>query len=208
MDSGVTENAERSSENIKPLIKEYFYDSIPFLIYSIAFLIIGFFILFAEWDYDPWIELDRAIRDSIRKIVFLLSLVLFVGVYTSRIRSKNAISESKNFAQSVTGLFDFYEGDFISYNDWGGPEVFTEREDGQIIKRMNSTYDVETSKEKYRIAIQNVVDDTTNSDNVGIRSFYIIKAENDTDLQFAYRGDGEYTPGIHFNIKNSIPKNE
>ena len=85
LDSGVTENAERSSENIKPLIKEYFYDSIPFLIYSIAFLIIGFFILFAEWDYDPWIELDRAIRDSIRKIVFLLSLVLFVGVYTSRI---------------------------------------------------------------------------------------------------------------------------
>ena len=122
--------------------------------------------------------------------------------------SKNAISESKNFAQSVTDLFDFYEGDFISYNDWGGPEVFTEREDGQIIKQMNSTYDVETSKEKYRIAIQNVVDDTTNSDNVGIRSFYIIKAENDTDLQFAYRGDGEYTPGIHLNIKNSIPKDE
>ena len=122
--------------------------------------------------------------------------------------SKNAISESKNFAQSVTDLFDFYEGDFISYNDWGGPEVFTEREDGQIIKQMNSTYDVETSKEKYRIAIQNVVDDTTNSDNVGIRSFYIINAENDTDLQFAYRGDGEYTPGINFNIKNSIPKDE
>ena len=41
--------------------------------------------------------------------------------------------------------------------------------------------------------------------NIGIWSFYIIKLQDDTDPQFAYRGDDKFTPGINFNKKNVIP---
>ena len=47
--------------------------------------------------------------------------------------------------------------------------------------------------------------DTADADNVGIRSLYIIRLADDTDPQFAYRGDEKYTPGININKKSRIP---
>lgn len=122
--------------------------------------------------------------------------------------SKKAIAEVENFDQSIIELFDFFQGDFISYNDWsavGVEEGMNDDGTGRHWKCMDSTYDVETSKQKYRFAIQDFTIDTADPDNVGIYSLYIIKMEDDTDQNFAYRGDGKYTPGINFNKKNLIP---
>ena len=125
--------------------------------------------------------------------------------------SIKAISEAKDFDQSIIDLFDYFLGDFISYNDWGGPGVHEGiNDDGtsRNWKSIDSSYDVKTSKQIYRFAIQEYTQDTANSDNVGIQSLYIIKMEDDTDPQFGYRGDNKNTPGISINIKNALPEDD
>ena len=122
--------------------------------------------------------------------------------------SKSAIADAKNFDDGMKSLFDYYEGDFVSYNNWGGPGVEETREDGYRLKEFYSTYDVKTSERTYRFAMQDVTIDIANPNNVGIRSLYVIKMEDDTDPLFAYRGDGQYTPGINMNIKNYIPPDD
>ena len=125
--------------------------------------------------------------------------------------SKKAVAESKDIDQSIVELFDFFQGEFVSYNDWSGPMAeggINDDGTGRNWKELYSSYDVDTSKQKYRFAIQDVVQDTADEDNVGIHSLYIIKMEDDTDPQFGYRGDGKDTPGINFNIKNVLPKED
>ena len=119
--------------------------------------------------------------------------------------SKNSIKNSENFEVSIDYLFDYFQGEVISYNDWAGPVVETSKENDHIKKIMDSTYDVETNGQQYRFAIQNHTVDTANPDNVGIWSLYIIKLNDDTDPQYAYRGDDKNTPGINIGIKNIIP---
>jgi len=115
--------------------------------------------------------------------------------------SQKAIAQAEEFGQSIDDLIDYFQGDFVSYNDWGGPGSFDGLNDdgtGRNWKRIDSTYDVETSEQKYRFAIQEFVQDIADKNNVGVWSLYIIKME-DTDSQFAYWGDGKNTPGINFN---------
>ena len=113
--------------------------------------------------------------------------------------SKKAISDAANLDESITALFDFFQGEYLSHNDWGGPISDAGKNDdgtGREWKTLRSTYDVETSKEKYRFAIEEYIADTSNPDNVGVYSLYVIKTE-DTDVSFAYWGDGYWTAGIN-----------
>ena len=116
--------------------------------------------------------------------------------------SKNAVEPITDFDTQVTALFDFYEGNVASYDDWAGPYVEHSWEDDQELKVMYSTYDIDTGEQIYRLAIRTVVIDTLSPDNVGIWSLYIIKMEDDPTPNYAYRGDGKDTPGINIGIKN------
>lgn len=112
--------------------------------------------------------------------------------------SKKAIMEADDFEKSVTDLFDFYQGEMISYDDFGAQSINTGINDGEfgfIWKSIQSTYMVKTDEQIYRIAIKEFVQDTSDIDNVGIYSLYIIKEEN-SDPEFAYWGDGKWSPGI------------
>ncbi len=92
----------------------------------------------------------------------------------------------------------FFQGEITKYDDWGGPCIETGKNDGErqgTWKSLQSTYDVVTNKGEYRFAIQEYISDTGDPKNIGINSLYIIKSE-DSDMQYAYRGDGEWTQGI------------
>lgn len=118
--------------------------------------------------------------------------------------SKNAITQAENFDGSIIELFDFFKGEFESYNDWSGPIVEEGRNDdgtGRNWKSTESTFDVITSEQKYRFAIKVFTKDTTEIDNIGIYSMYVIKME-DTNEEFAYWGDNKWSPGINIGIKN------
>ena len=118
--------------------------------------------------------------------------------------SQKSIQNLKEFDKCVDELFEYFEGEVESYNDWGGPYVETIRENNQIFQLMESSYDVKTSECEYRFAVTYVVEDTNDSSNVGIQSIYVINSEYDTDLQYAYWGDGKNTPGINIGIPNAV----
>ena len=112
--------------------------------------------------------------------------------------SQKSIAVDNDLEESIFELFDFYQGELVYYNNWSGPIVEEGKNDdgtSRSYKFMESTYDVETSKQKYCFAIKEYVSDTADPDNVGIYSLYVILAEN-TNIQFAYWGDGKWTSGI------------
>ena len=102
-------------------------------------------------------------------------------------------------------LIDYFDGKTIFYNNQCALNASRTREDDFEKKTISSTYDVETDKQIYRIAIQDVITNTLDQNDVGINSLYIIIKSEDTDPNYAYRGDGKNTPGINIGIKNIIP---
>lgn len=111
--------------------------------------------------------------------------------------SDNAWAESGNMEKSILVLFDYFQGELVSYKSWAGPSVHATKNHGEYWKSYDCTYDFETTQDKYRLAMEIITVDTADADNVGIRSLYIIRFEDDTDQNCAYRGDGAYTPGIN-----------
>ena len=119
--------------------------------------------------------------------------------------SVNAINSSDSFESDLQLLIDYFDGKTIFYNNQCALNVSRTREDDFEKKTISSTYDVETDKQIYRIAIQDVITNTLDQNDVGINSLYIIIKSDDTDPNYAYRGDGKNTPGINIGIKNIIP---
>lgn len=117
--------------------------------------------------------------------------------------SENCLIKVQVLDESVEELFDYYEGCYESYDDGAGPFVETTKENDEIYQIMESSFEVKTTKCDYRFAIQYVTQDSTNADNVGIQSMYVIKMQDDTHLEYAYWGDGKNTPGINIAIPNA-----
>ena len=117
--------------------------------------------------------------------------------------AKNALIEVENFDDCAEKLFDYYDGNYTSYDDWGGPYGAGEIKYGDKITELCPTYDIVTDKGNYRATMKIISVDTNDSDNVGVWSIYFIKAENDDDLSCAYWGDLKFTPGINLDIKNA-----
>lgn len=111
--------------------------------------------------------------------------------------SDNAWAESGNMEKSILVLFDYFQGELVSYKSWAGPSVHATKNHGEYWKSYDCTYDFETTQDKYRLAMEIITVDTADTDNVGIQSLYIIRFEDDTRPNFAYWGDGEHTPGIN-----------
>ena len=117
--------------------------------------------------------------------------------------SEKVINEVSDIDEDISELMVFFQGEVVSYNDWGATGSHAGKNDdgsGRIWKTLEATYDVETDKQKYRFAMEVSVVDTAYPENVGISSLYIIKAE-DSDISVAFWGDGKGTPGINI-IKN------
>lgn len=105
------------------------------------------------------------------------------------------LTASDTFEQQCADLFDFYNGTMES-NEWMGG--ITERSKKPGCKRINRkiSYDVYTTDATYRFAILFCTMDTQDEGNIGIQSLYIIRFE-DTDPQYSYWGDGNWTLGIN-----------
>lgn len=50
---------------------------------------------------------------------------------------------------------------------------------GRYWKCLYATYDVETTQDQYRFAMEFMLQDTADADNVGIRSLYVIRLADD-----------------------------
>ena len=120
--------------------------------------------------------------------------------------AQNKIAEISNFDESIEELLLYYDGEYISVERHStGVE---EDKDSDIEKKWyNMSYDVTTDAAIYRMAFYWCAKDTGDKGNVGIESFYIIKATDDPRYpQYTYGGDGAWTPGI--NIGKACVANE
>lgn len=113
----------------------------------------------------------------------------------SNLFSKKVRNEVNGFDESTDKFLDFFQGKVISFDDLGGAGVDETIESGKRLTEVQYIYDINTSEQKYYIAIKQCTEDTFGSDNVGIISIYIINAANWNDFSL-YRGDGKWTPGI------------
>lgn len=116
----------------------------------------------------------------------------------------NALAEMEDFDAMAAVLFDYCSGKFTAYDDWAGPNSSKTMHYGDVVKTLYATYDIQMEEGNFRLALSLVRTDTETPDNVGLWSVYIIRAEDDTDLKCAYRGDGEYAPGIWIGVKNVL----
>ena len=109
--------------------------------------------------------------------------------------SKRVHNETSDFDDSVADLLDFIKGAVLSIDDSAGVGTDEEIEYGKKRKEIQSSFGVETSEQKYYLAMRQCTVDTFDPDNVGIKSIYIINAK-DWKVDYVYRGDGKWTPGI------------
>ena len=117
--------------------------------------------------------------------------------------SRTSIENASTFDADMTEIMSYFRGEVVSYNDWDCLYVEDSRENGRIFQAMESTYDIKTTEDEYRLAIRFVTKDTLCPDNVGIHSLYLIKRQEDTLLTYAYWGDGKFTPGINIGVSNA-----
>jgi hypothetical protein len=114
--------------------------------------------------------------------------------------SQKAIKGRENFDETVIELFDFFEGQILSHSRCLPYEEYGRNVDSEY-RCLCAYTDVETNKQQYRLAFKIFIEDTSDSDNVGIYSLYIIKSEY-SDSQKAYWGngnwvEGDWNPGIN-----------
>lgn len=114
----------------------------------------------------------------------------------------------EDFDAEIDCLIDYYQGNMLSYDDWGGPDGDITWDNGSKVEFMYSSFDIKTDKDDFRLAVTDCVRDSDNPQNVGLHSLYIIRKDDDTDPDFAYGNFDEPVLGINIGIKNNLPKEE
>ena len=62
--------------------------------------------------------------------------------------AKNSIKSSEDFEKDAIALFDFFQGEMISYDDRDGSNAEVDRDQTDEWKFICSTYDVETDQDQ------------------------------------------------------------
>ena len=118
--------------------------------------------------------------------------------------TKNKIAEISNFDERIEELLLYYDGEYISV-ERHSTGVEDDKDSGIERKWYNMSYDVTTDAAIYRMAFYWCAKDTGDQENVGIESFYVIKATDDPRYpQYTYRGDGLWTPGINIGKMHEV----
>lgn len=109
--------------------------------------------------------------------------------------SEKAIAESKTIEEDIDYLFEYYKGENqTKIEKLEAAYVSSDRDSGKRSKLISTNYDIETTKDKYRIAISYYLENTFDKSEEGLSSLYIIRFDDDTHAPYTH-DDG--TPGIH-----------
>lgn len=102
--------------------------------------------------------------------------------------SKQALSEAEDLDGRMDYLFDFVQGDIVSWeDDVPGPAAKNVDSSGRIVKESRWWCSVKTEKEEYLFFLLDCMEDSTHPENVGLYMLQVIKMK-DRDTQF----DGGY----------------
>ena len=126
--------------------------------------------------------------------------------------SAQALTQSVDFENRITNMFEIIQGDIVSWERTGGPGVSEGKNDdgsGRVWKEIRATYDLNTSENKYHISLQEITKCSSDTDKVGVSSFCIVKTE-DWDEEYNYWGalglpEDFETLGIFVDTNKSTP---
>lgn len=110
--------------------------------------------------------------------------------------SATAIGDSEMFLNKVDELFSFIQGEIISFGSTPGVASDSDYEYGKRRTVVYASYWIETEIHRYYLAIRVCTLDTFDKNNIGIKSIYIIDADEWKE-DYEYGGDGNWTPGIN-----------
>lgn len=104
--------------------------------------------------------------------------------------SVSTVTSVDGFEEDMNALMDFYEGEMVSYKQFG-PGTHAVKEGSIQRKEMFASFDIITTLADYRLAIRFFTVDSADPENLGVYSLYIIKAEN-SNPDSAYWGSDEW----------------
>lgn len=107
----------------------------------------------------------------------------------------NVISDPDMLEQQCADLFQFFSGT-VESQTWKGAQNSASKKLDEYHSETKVYYDIVTTEDHYRIAMNFCAEDNYDDGNLGLYSFYIIRFEN-TDPSHSYGGDGNWTPGIN-----------
>jgi len=108
--------------------------------------------------------------------------------------SKRALSDSVDFYEKLDALFDYIQGDILSWErtgTYGGTDEKNVDGTGNRKKETQSIYVFITDEQEYEIAIYEFTIDTANSDNVGVYSICVINKNDKQNPEIRYWGNGD-----------------
>ena len=110
----------------------------------------------------------------------------------------DSVKEQEGFDESVTEFINYVKGDIVYFSS-AYEYMLTEKkvkENGKTRREGNTSFTIETSTDKYYVAVAQCFVDENDKDNEGVYSVYIIDAKNKKD-PYVYRGHGGiFKPGI------------
>ena len=107
----------------------------------------------------------------------------------------NVISDPDMLEQQCNDLFQFFSG-AVESQTWKGAQNSASKKLDEYHSETKVSYDIVTTEDHYRIAMNFCAEDNYDDGNLGLYSIYIIRFE-DTDTKYTYWGDGNWTPGIN-----------
>lgn len=104
-----------------------------------------------------------------------------------------AAQNNSDIKQSASDLINYIKNDIHHVSSDIGEVTFIYEGDTVILQQ--STYFTDESKQEYKVAIRTCIENAESEENIGVLSFYIIKAEEHKSL--TYLGDEKWTMGIN-----------
>ena len=126
--------------------------------------------------------------------------------------ASDVVSLKENFKDDIEKLFNYFDGNYTSYL-MDATHSSAGDYKGVYIETVTTKFEIYTEQGQYRMFLRAFSSYSGDESREGIKCLYIIKAEDDTDLETAYSGDvyslfGDYnyTPGINIDVVNSPRK--
>ena len=119
--------------------------------------------------------------------------------------SKRALDESEDFSENAELLFEYVDGDIISWEKDSGPTVFSSNDYGKVVKEVDAYYYVESNKETYFFMLNDFPEDDSNTENEGMNMLLVVRKDDSQDIYeegILYKdGDRISPPGIYLPIQ-------
>jgi hypothetical protein len=110
--------------------------------------------------------------------------------------SKNSLEKADDFDGNAGLLFEFIQGEIVTWKKSGGPTVFDSKGGGNKTKLINSYYFIDTDSQRYFFLIDDRPIDTINADNIGIDLLLVVMADDrlkvyEDDQEILFDNDGK-----------------